>query len=347
MSLNTQRAINWIEQGYVPDTIIRKGIQRLLKQRLREIPDDDAEQSSALKTAFINDMCQAPVALTPEKANEQHYEVPAEFYELVLGKYNKYSCCYWDKQTTNLDQAEQTALQLSCEHAQIQNGHSILELGCGWGSLTLWMARQYPDSQITAVSNSHSQKNHIDELAAIQGINNINVITCDMNEFETDEKYHRIVSIEMFEHMRNWQLLFGKISSWLEQDGKFFMHVFSHRHTPYAFEVKDSSDWMSDYFFTGGMMPCDELALHFQDDLTIDNSWAWNGTHYAKTSNAWLQNMDQRKSQILPLLNKTYGAEQAQTWWMRWRIFFMACAELFAYDHGQQWHVMHHLFNKR
>lgn len=347
MSLNTQRAINWVEQGYIPDSIIRKGIQRLLKTRLKDIAAADGETSNQVKTQFIKTMSQAPIALSPDKANEQHYEVPAEFYERVLGKHNKYSCCYWDENTTNLDQAEQKALQLSGQHAQLENGQSILELGCGWGSLTLWMANQYPDSQITAVSNSHSQKKHIEQLAAIQGINNISVITCDMNEFETTAKFDRVVSIEMFEHMRNWSLLFNKVADWLNDNGKFFMHVFSHHSTPYLFEVNDSSDWMSEYFFTGGLMPCDDLALHFQNDLSINNSWAWNGDHYAKTANAWLQNMDQHKQQLMPLISKTYGADQTQIWWMRWRIFFMACTELFAYEQGQQWHVMHYLFNKR
>lgn len=344
--MNTQRAINWVEQGYIPDSIIRQGIRRLLKQRLQEIKADDLQAAHQLKQAFIHHMRQAPIALTPEKANQQHYEVPAAFYNTVLGSLNKYSCCYWKDDTHTLDRAEVNALELSCEHADLQNGQHILELGCGWGSLTLWMARHYPSSQITAVSNSHSQKAYIKQQAEKAGLKNLEVITCDMNDFNSDVQFDRIVSIEMFEHMRNWQQLLHRVSEWLAPGGKFFMHVFSHRSVPYAFEVKDESDWMSDVFFTGGMMPSDDLLLHFQDSLQLQQSWVWNGDHYAKTCNAWLENMDQHKASLMPLIRDTYGTEHSQQWWMRWRIFFMACAELFAFEQGQQWHVMHYLMSK-
>ncbi len=344
--MNTQRTINWVEQGYIPDSIIRQGIRRLLKQRLQQICADDLQASHQQKQAFIQHMRLAPIALSPEKANQQHYEVPAAFYDTVLGVANKYSCCYWDDDTTSLEKAEINALQLSCEHADLQDGQRILELGCGWGSLTLWMARHYPSSQITAVSNSHSQKAYIEQQAEKAGVQNIQIITCDMNDFSIDAAFDRIVSIEMFEHMRNWQQLLHRVSQWLAPEGKFFMHVFSHRSVPYAFEVKDESDWMSDVFFTGGMMPSDDLLLHFQDSLQLQKSWVWNGDHYAKTCNAWLANMDQHKNSLMPLINDTYGIEHSQQWWMRWRIFFMACAELFAFDQGQQWHVMHYLMSK-
>ncbi|HEY9200127.1 MAG TPA: cyclopropane-fatty-acyl-phospholipid synthase family protein [Gammaproteobacteria bacterium] len=344
--MKPQRAINWVEQGYIPDSIIRQGIRRLLKQRLQEISADDLQASHQLKQAFIRHMRQAPIALTPEKANQQHYEVPAAFYNTVLGSLNKYSCCYWKDDTRTLDRAEVNALELSCEHADLQDGQHILELGCGWGSLTLWMARHYPSSQITAVSNSHSQKAYIKQQAENAGLNNIQVITCDMNDFHSDAQFDRIVSIEMFEHMRNWQQLLHRVSQWLAPEGKFFMHVFSHCSVPYAFEVKDESDWMSDVFFTGGMMPSDDLLLYFQDSLQVEQSWIWNGDHYAKTCNAWLGNMDQHKASLMPLIRDTYGTEHSQQWWMRWRIFFMACAELFAFEQGQQWHVMHYLMSK-
>jgi cyclopropane-fatty-acyl-phospholipid synthase len=344
--MNTQRAINWVEQGYIPDNIIRKGIRRLLKQRLQEIRADDLQASHQLKQAFIQHMRQAPIALSPEKANQQHYEVPAAFYDAVLGDANKYSCCYWEGDTRSLEKAEINALQLSCEHADLQDGQHILELGCGWGSLTLWMAKHYPSSQITAVSNSPSQKAYIEQQAEKADLHNIQVITCDMNDFNSDAQFDRIVSVEMFEHMRNWQQLLHRVSQWLAPEGKFFMHVFSHRSVPYAFEVKDESDWMSDVFFTGGMMPSDDLLLHFQDSLQLEQSWIWNGDHYAKTCNAWLANMDRQKTSLMPLFRDTYGTEHSQQWWMRWRIFFMACAELFAFDQGQQWHVMHYLMSK-
>jgi len=346
MSLNAQRAIDWVEQGYIPDSIIRKGIQRLLKVRLKEIYVDNAEELTKLKNLFIDNMRKAPIALVPDKANEQHYEVPAKFYDLVLGNNNKYSCCYWDEDTESLSKAEENSLALSCSHAQFYNGQKILELGCGWGSLTLWMAQNYPQSNITAVSNSKSQRQHIEVRAQSLGLTNIKVITSDINDFNIDKKFDRVVSIEMFEHMRNWELLFSNVSNWLNDDGKFFMHVFTNRHAAYAFEVKDSSDWMSEHFFTGGMMPSDDLPLYFQQHLAIEKTWAWDGNHYAKTSNAWLQNMDDNKAEIIRLIKDAYGEDNVQTWWMRWRLFFMACAELFAFDHGQQWHVMHYRFNK-
>ena len=344
--MNAQRSINWVEQGYVPDTIVRKGIRRLLKQRLNEIDAGDSEVSSESKYRFIETMKDSPIALSPEKANEQHYEVPAEFYDLVLGEHSKYSCCYWDDTTENLTHAEENALSITCNHAELNDGQSILELGCGWGSLTIWMAQHYPSSQITAVSNSHSQKEFILNRAEKLGLTNIQVITCDMNDFNTTEKFDRVVSVEMFEHMRNWEQLYKQVSTWLNEDGKFFKHVFSHRQVPYSFEVKDSSDWMSEYFFTGGMMPSDDLPLYFQHDLKINRSWTWDGSHYAKTSNAWLERMDKNKQVLMPIFKDTYGDEQASIWWMRWRLFFMACAELFDYENGQQWHVMHYLFNK-
>lgn len=346
MSINAQRSINWVEQGYVPDTIVRKGIRRLLKQRLDEIHAGDAEISMESKQLFIEIMKQSPIALSPEKANEQHYEVPAEFYDLVLGEHSKYSCCYWDEFTKDLTQAEENALRITCKHADLNDAQNILELGCGWGSLTLWVAQHYPSSQITAVSNSHSQKVFILNRAEKLGVTNIQVITCDMNDFKPTEKFDRVVSVEMFEHMRNWEQLYKKVSTWLNEEGKFFKHVFSHRQVPYSFEVKDSSDWMSEHFFTGGMMPSDDLPLYFQQDLKISRSWAWDGSHYAKTSNAWLEKMDKNKQTLMLIFKETYGDEQASIWWMRWRLFFMACAELFAYEDGQQWHVMHYLFNK-
>lgn len=346
MSMNSQHAINWVEQGYIPDSIIRKGIQRLLKVRLNDVQIDNLEMLSVLKNSFIEDMRTAPIALMPEKANEQHYEVPSKFYDLILGDHNKYSCCFWNDDTTSLNQAEENALKLSCLHAQLSNGQQILELGCGWGSLTLWMAQNYPQSQITAISNSHSQRQHIEKCAHALDLTNIEVITCDINDFNTEKQFDRVVSIEMFEHLRNWELIFKKIADWLKQDGKFFMHVFTNRQAVYAFEVKDSSDWMSEYFFSGGMMPSDDLALYFQRHLAIEKTWSWDGNHYAKTSNAWLQNMDNNKTALMQIIKDTYCEHNSQTWWMRWRLFFMSCEELFAFDNGQQWHVMHYTFNK-
>ena len=340
------RWIKWIEKGFIPDWLIRIGIRRLLSERLRVETKNDIEDCRENFMTWIDELKRSPIAIHPQAANEQHYEVPARFYDAVLGEHNKYSCCYWDNTTKTLSQAEENALKITCEHAQLEDGHRILELGCGWGSLTLWMAQHYPSAKITAVSNSSSQREFILKKAEQMQLDNIEVITCDMNDFNTEYTFDRVVSVEMFEHMRNWDVLFQKVSNWLNPEGKFFMHVFTHHQVPYAFEVKDSSDWMSQYFFTGGMMPSDDLPLYFQNDLRINHSWVWNGEHYAKTCNAWLSEMDTQRSELMPLFKEVYSSDQASLWWMRWRLFFMACAELFAYENGQQWHVKHYLFDK-
>ena len=290
-------------------------------------------------------MDQSPIAPIPEKANEQHYEVPAEFFAEVLGLHRKYSCCYWPSGAQTLDQAEAAALRATCERAQLADGLRILELGCGWGSLTLWMARHYPRSQVTAVSNSHSQRLYIESQARALGLENVEVITADMNDFEIDAGFDRVVSLEMFEHMRNYRALFERVHRWLVPGGLFFMHIFCHRLVPYEFVDRDSSDWMSRYFFSGGIMPSDDLPLHFQDHLRLNRRWRWDGRHYEKTLNTWLARMDERKQSVMPILRGTYG-EEADAWWVRWRLFFMACAELFGYDDGQEWWVGHYLFQR-
>jgi cyclopropane-fatty-acyl-phospholipid synthase len=346
MAITTYTAQQWSEQGLLPDRVIRLGIRRLLTERLIEIQHNNCEAMSEAQYSFVQDMKLAPIALVPDKANDQHYEVPAEFFDLVLGKYKKYSCCYWTGDCASLDDAEKNALIETCTHAKLENGQDILELGCGWGSLSLWMAEKYPGSDITAVSNSSSQRKHIEATAAERGLNNLKVITCDMNDFDIDRQFDRIVSVEMFEHMRNWQAIYKNINRWLKTDGLFFKHIFVNRGVPYLFLDLDESDWMSRHFFSGGMMPSDDLALHFQQHLNLERQWRWQGQHYEKTSNAWLQNMDSNKDAIWPILEATYGIDQAQKWWMRWRMFFMACAELFAYNNGQEWYVSHYLFSK-
>ena len=342
----TKLAINWSERGLVPDYAIRAGIRRLLDQRLKDIHVDDCEDAMAMEERFIRHMNEAPVALVPELANAQHYEVPAAFFAHALGAHRKYSSCFWAQETKTLDEAERLALSLTCERAQLEDGQNILELGCGWGSLTLWMAAHYPKSKITAVSNSNSQREYILAEAARRGLNNLCVITSDMNEFKPEGRFDRIVSVEMFEHMRNYQLLFARIHHWLVPRGKFFMHIFCHRSTPYAFEVVGEDDWMSQHFFSGGIMPSDDLPLRFQEKIKLVHHWRWDGTHYEKTANAWLQNMDEKSSQITPILIETYGAEKAEIWRQRWRIFFMSCAELFGYRDGQEWWVSHYLFER-
>jgi cyclopropane-fatty-acyl-phospholipid synthase len=346
LSTVTNLAINWTEQGLVPDAVIRAGIRRLCKQRLVEIQAGDTQAASAVYEEFVAHMNVAELAPLPHKANEQHYEVPAAFYAAALGQHRKYSSCFWPQGVSNLDAAETVALAATCEHAGIADGQRLLELGCGWGSLTLWMAERYPASRITAVSNSRSQREYILSEAARRGLQNMEVITCDMNVFTTDVRFDRIVSVEMFEHMRNWQTLFARIHDWLKPDGRFFMHVFCHRSTPYEFVDNGPSDWMGRHFFSGGIMPSDDLALRFQEHLKLVQRWRWDGTHYEKTANAWLANVDARRDAVLPVLAATYGHDATQQWLQRWRIFFMACAELFGYNHGQEWWVSHYLFER-
>lgn len=343
---STALAVNWVEQGFVPDRVVRLGIRRLLKARLAELNDGDVAATADLTSAFIREMRGAPLALLPEKANEQHYEVPAEFFGQVLGPHRKYSGCLWPAEASTLPQAEAAALQATCERAGIAEGQQVLELGCGWGSLTLWMAERYRGARITALSNSHSQREYIEAQAVARGLTNVRVITCDINAFDTAERFDRVVSVEMFEHLRNWPLAFERVARWLAPQGKFFMHVFAHRGAAYPFVERDASDWMSKHFFAGGMMPSDDLALHFQDDLRLAQRWRWDGTHYQRTAEAWLANMDERRAALWPLFQATYGADAA-AWWMRWRLFFMSVAELFGHDAGQQWWVSHYLFERR
>ena len=341
------RALDWVEQGRVPDFVIRRGIRGLVRARLNELHPGNPAAAAALNERFVALMDAAEVAPLPALANEQHYEVPQEFFGAVLGPHRKYSCCLFEAGCTTLEAAEAAALRVTCERAGLANGQQILELGCGWGSLSMWMASHYPDSRITAVSNSRSQRAYIEAQAAARGLGNLRIVTCDMNEFAPDRKFDRIVSVEMFEHMRNWRALLGRVADWLLTDGTFFMHVFCHRSVPYAYEDKGPGDWMSRHFFSGGMMPSDELPLRFQEHLRLERRWRWDGRHYQRTANAWLANMDARRAIVWPIIEKAYGAAQAQRWWSRWRMFFMACAEMWGYDAGQQWWVSHYLFSRR
>lgn len=338
--------IGWTEQGYVPDVVIRAGIRRLVRQRLSEVDADDVEAYTARTMRFVQAMDAAPIAPIPDKANEQHYEVPADFFGHVLGTHRKYSACYWGGGITTLDEAEAAALALTCEHAGIADGQTILELGCGWGSLTLWMAARYPHARVTAVSNSHSQRAYISAEARRRGLANVHVVTCDMNVYEARERYDRVVSVEMFEHMRNYRQLYARIHDWLQPGGRFFKHIFVHRAVPYEFVDEGPEDWMGRHFFSGGIMPSNELPLRFQDHLKFLERWTWDGTHYEKTANAWLARIDEARDDVAPILSATYGAHAAEQWLQRWRIFFMACAELFGLRNGQEWWVSHYLFER-
>lgn len=342
----TRIALDALERGWVPDPIVRKGIRALVQGRLRDLPLDDSSEAEHHRAAFMEMMNRSPVAPVPELANEQHYEVPAEFYGHVLGARRKYSSCFWTAATSSLDEAEVASLERTSRHARLRDGQRVLELGCGWGSLTLWMAERFPGSEVTAVSNSHSQRQYIEQRAAKRRLRNVRIITADMNDFSIDRRFDRIVSVEMFEHMRNYGELFRRISRWLDPDGLFLMHIFCHRSAPYEFVDRDATDWMSRYFFSGGIMPSDDLPLAFQDDLEVLKRWTWNGRHYQKTAEAWLENLDRNKAAVLRVLGRTYGDGEASRWWMRWRVFFMACAELFGFEQGGQWHVNHYLFGR-
>ncbi|MBN9407597.1 MAG: class I SAM-dependent methyltransferase [Burkholderiales bacterium] len=344
----TALALQWVERGRVPDAMVRLGIRRLLRERLAELRSGDTEATARLTHAHLQAMRAAPLALLPEKANEQHYEVPAAFFAAVLGPHRKYSSCWWPEGVQTLEQAESAALLATCERAGLADGQQVLELGCGWGSLSLWMAAHYPGSRITAVSNSHSQREYIEAEAARRGLVNLRVITCDFNVLDQPAgRYDRVVSVEMFEHLRNWPEAFARVARWLAPGGRFFMHVFAHREAPYPFEVRDASDWMSRYFFSGGMMPSDDLPLHCQDDLALLQQWRWDGRHYQRTAAAWLANMDAKRDDLMPLFERTYGAADADLWWTRWRLFFLSVDELFGYAGGQQWWVSHYLFERR
>lgn len=335
-----------IEKDKLPDFLLRKGIRNLLKQRLKE----DVEGDAAVQQQRFNDLLaslnSSPIAVHTADANQQHYEVPTAFYQYCLGKHLKYSSGYWKPGVTDIDTSESDMLELTCSRARLEDGQDVLELGCGWGSLSLFMAAKFPQSRFTVVSNSTTQKAHIEQKAAERNISNLKVITADMNVFEIEDRFDRVVSVEMFEHMRNYTLLLKKVANFLKPEGKLFVHIFTHRTAAYKFEVKDESDWMSKYFFTGGIMPSNHLLFYFNEDLQVSQHWVVNGTHYAKTSEAWLSRMDAHKKEIMPIFQETYGTGEAVKWWVYWRLFYLACAELFGYNEGNEWMVCHYLFEK-
>ena len=338
--------IKLAEKGFLPDSLIRLGIKRLCSQRLLQatsLSDADMEKEHA---AWIDVLKKSPIALVPEKANEQHYEVPPRLFELVLGKNLKYSSGFWPEGVSSLDQSESAMLELTAERAGLFDGQDILELGCGWGSLTLYMAAHFPKSKITAVSNSNDQRQFIEERCRQLKLENISVITADMNDFNAEGLFDRVVSIEMFEHMRNYEKLLGRVNAWLKKEGKLFVHIFSHQKIAYPFEDKDDADWMAREFFSGGQMPSHRLLMSFPEQMKIEKDWRVSGIHYEKTSLAWLQKMDKNKAEVIELFKKTYGEEDASSWFQRWRIFFMSCEVLFGYNHGSEWGVSHYLFEK-
>jgi cyclopropane-fatty-acyl-phospholipid synthase len=336
-------AIAFAERGWLPDALIRFGIRRLCAERLRSERADGSAARAARFEALIETLRTSPVAIETAAANEQHYELPPRFFELCLGAHRKYSACWWDATTLTLDDAERAMLERYVERAELRDGQDILDLGCGWGSLTLFLATRFPNARIVAVSNSHAQRRHIETQCALRGLANVRVITCDVNELALFTTFDRVVSIEMFEHLRNYETILRRISGWLKPGGKLFVHIFCHRDLMYPFETEGEGNWMGRHFFTGGLMPSAETLLHFQDDLALEERWELDGTHYEKTANAWLENHDLRQAEVMETLDEAYGAD-APLWNQRWRMFWMACAELFGYRGGTEWIVAHYRF---
>lgn len=339
MNLVSALGVFLTERRLLPDGWIRRGIRSLSRRRLEEVARID-------KDALIEELSRDVLAPVPEKANEQHYEVPPEFFALCLGPHRKYSSCYFEEGVVDLGAAEARSLELSCEHAQLAGGQRILELGCGWGSLSLWMAEHYPEARITSVSNSHGQRAYIESQIAERGLTNLEVLTRDVNELELEGRFDRIVSIEMFEHLANHRALFERLDGWLEEDGKLFVHVFCHKDHVYRYRSEGGNDWLGRYFFTGGLMPSEDLFERCQDRLALEARQVWSGTHYQRTAEAWLANLDDHSDEALKILKRVYGEKEARLWLQRWRVFYMACAEFFGLEDGSQWRVAHSRFVK-
>jgi cyclopropane-fatty-acyl-phospholipid synthase len=329
-----------VERLPLGDGIARAGINLMVERTRRRLRQGDP----AAEQVFATEMAKYPIALHPDEANEQHYELPPEFFALVLGPLRKYSCCLF-RDANSLAVAEERALAETVAHAGLADGQRVLELGCGWGSLTLWMAERFPNSRIVAVSNSNPQRVYIEAEAARRGLSNLCVLTADMNRFDTQDRFDRVVSVEMFEHMSNWPALLRRVTGWMTPAGRLFVHVFSHQTMPYRFDTSDKADWIAQHFFTGGIMPSHGLIRALDIPLTVEAEWRWSGAHYCRTAEHWLSNYDANAQSIAPILRQVYGSE-APLWGRRWRLFFLATAGLFGARAGTEWGISHYLLRK-
>lgn len=336
-----------VHSNRLPDWLLRLAIRAAIEEGTRRRYRTSREDREAERLALLDRLRQSPIALAPDQANRQHYEVPAAFFELVLGARKKYSCCYWPVGVHSLDQAEEAMLQLTCERAQLMDGMDILDLGCGWGSFSLWAAEHYPHSRVVAVSNSRNQKEYIDAQCRQRNIRTVETLTADVTHLQLDRRFDRIVSIEMFEHMRNYEQLMSNLADRLQPSGKLFVHIFSHREFAFEFDSANPNDWMAQTFFTGGLMPSDDLLLHFQRDLVLSGHWRISGLHYGRTLRAWLGRLDQNESEVRKVLAGAYGAEGETLWLVNWRLFFMACEQTWNLRQGDEYLVSHYLFDKR
>ena len=339
--------IRLIETGRVPDWAVRAAIRmgqaHSRRAQARQNLDVLSEEARALRRKLAS----GPISVHTQDANRQHYEVPTAFFQTVLGPWLKYSCCYWPQGVETLEQAEVAMLELTCQRAQIADGMAVLDLGCGWGALALWIATHYPRARVLAVSNSRTQRAYIEAQCVARGLANLEVLTADVADLQLDRQFDRVVSVEMFEHLKNYAAILARIATLLKPDGKLLVHVFSHRELAYEFDAADTGNWMAQTFFAGGTMPSDSLLLHYQHDLEVEDHWQLGGQHYARTLRAWLNRLDAQRDRVRELMAEAYGADQATRWLANWRLFFLACEETWAQCGGREYSISHYLSARR